>query len=132
MSGDSSALDKLLEKAAGRPLVLDFQYDACGHCQEIAPAFEQIMFDYQGEDAENPDVMFYKVDIYQHKERLAEWGIKKFPTFQIYVKGEKMAQLEGKDKLLNHELELTIDDAVLAYKNEQARQAELAEEAELI
>ena len=43
MDGDALALDKLLEKAGGRTLVLDFQYDECGHCQEIAPRFEELM-----------------------------------------------------------------------------------------
>ena len=35
-------LNKLLDMAEGRPLVLDFQYDACSPCQDIAPEFEAI------------------------------------------------------------------------------------------
>ena len=81
MGGDATALDLLLEKAGGKPLVLDFQYDACEHCQAIAPVYEEMMYAYQGEDALNPKVNFYKVDIFQHKDRLEGWGITKSPTF---------------------------------------------------
>ena len=64
MEEGSDALGKLLEKAGGRPLVLDFQYDECGHCQDIAPRFEELMLMYKGEEGEEPEVMFYKVDIF--------------------------------------------------------------------
>ena len=129
MDGDASALDKLLEKAGGRPLVLDFQYDECGHCQEIAPRFEELMLSYKGEEGEEPDVMFYKVNIFEHRDRLQEWGITRFPTFQIYVLGKFESQLEGKDVVVSHELDHFIEDARLKFKNEQDR---LAEEAEML
>jgi thiol-disulfide isomerase/thioredoxin len=70
MPEDANALDKLLEMAGGKPLILDFQYDACGHCQEIAPEFEDLMKKYQGDDPANPNAFFYKVDIFQHRDRL--------------------------------------------------------------
>lgn len=37
---DEFALMKLVQQAKGKPVILDFQYDACGHCQEIAPEYE--------------------------------------------------------------------------------------------
>jgi thiol-disulfide isomerase/thioredoxin len=90
MEGDENALDKLIEKANGRPLVLDFQYDACGHCQDIAPRFEELMLEYKGKEGEEPEVMFYKVDIMQPGLRplMKELGITGMPTFLIYTLGE--------------------------------------------
>ena len=51
------------------------------------------------------------------------------PTFQVYVLGEKYAQLEGKEAVTSHELDFKIDEARLSFKNEQDR---LAEEAEFL
>jgi hypothetical protein len=40
LGADPFALTTLVQRANGKPVVLDFQYDECGHCQEIAPEYE--------------------------------------------------------------------------------------------
>ena len=40
LGADPFALTTLVQKAKGKPVILDFQYDECGHCQEIAPEYE--------------------------------------------------------------------------------------------
>jgi len=50
-------LKEIVESADGKPLVLDFQFDACGVCQTLAKPYEDMMKDNEG-------VVFYKVDVY--------------------------------------------------------------------
>lgn len=69
MSPDPEALETLVMAANGKPVILDFQYDACGYCQEIAPAFEDLMKAHSG-TPEDPLAFFRKVDIFEHRERL--------------------------------------------------------------
>ena len=56
-------LADILAEADGRPVILDFQYDGCPPCQDIAPAFEQL------KDS-NPDALFRKVDVMEHMQML--------------------------------------------------------------
>ena len=72
---------------------------------------------YQG-TGDEPDAYFYKVDIFQHKDRLAGWGIKKFPTFKVYSLGKEIAHLEGKDTFYN-DLEIQINNALSEYAQDQ-------------
>ena len=69
ISDDPWALTTLVQAAKGKPVILDFQYDECGHCQDIAPEYEQMMFDNAG-TPENPLAYFRKVNIFDHRERL--------------------------------------------------------------
>ena len=46
MSDDPFALTTLVQKAKGKPVILDFQYDECEYCQIIAPEFEALMNKY--------------------------------------------------------------------------------------
>ena len=61
-------IDDILDFADGNPIILDFQYDACEPCQEIAEYFESIKDLY-------PEVIFRKVDIFNHQDMLAELGV---------------------------------------------------------
>lgn len=114
MGEDPFALTNLVAAAKGKPVILDFQYDECGHCQEIAPEYEQMMFDNAG-TSENPLAYFRKVDIFQHRERLADWGIKRFPTFKVFALGHEISHLEGKDAFHN-DLKSAIDAAFSMYE----------------
>ena len=75
------ALDKLLEEAEGRPLVLDFQMDTCPPCQTIAPGFEALKDEYT-------DVMFRKIDIYEHMDLSMYLGLPGAPAFMFWVNGD--------------------------------------------
>ena len=76
-----SAFDELIGNSPDIPIVLDFQYDACDPCQRIAPDFEAL------KDA-NPNVIFRKVDIYDHRDLLEQLGVVEIPTFKIFVNAE--------------------------------------------
>ena len=88
LEAGEDALAQLLSDANGRPVILDFQYDACAPCQEIAPEFEAIMEKY-------PDAVFKNVDIYQHRDLLMELGVTATPTFKLWVNGEFDSTLAG-------------------------------------
>ena len=55
-----------------------------------------MMKDMAGTD-EDPKAFFRKVDIYKHKDRLQEWGVKRFPTFKVFALGHEIDHLEGKE-----------------------------------
>ena len=114
MGEDPFALMNLVAAAKGKPVILDFQYDECGHCQEIAPEYEQMMFDNAG-TAENPLAYFRKVDIFQHRDRLATWGISRFPTFKVFALGHEISHLEGKDAFYA-DLPSAIESAFIMYE----------------
>jgi thiol-disulfide isomerase/thioredoxin len=115
MGEDPFALTNLVAAAKGKPVILDFQYDECGHCQEIAPEYEQMMFDHAG-TSENPLAYFRKVDIFQHRARLADWGIKRFPTFKVFALGHEISHLEGKDAF-HSDLADAIEAAFVLYED---------------
>ena len=71
------------------------------------------MKDRAGTD-DDPKAYFRKVDIFQHKDRLGDWGIKKFPTFKVFVLGHESSHLEGKDAFYN-DLPSAIDAAFFIY-----------------
>ena len=74
-------LDKVLAEAEGAPVVLDFQMDTCPPCQDLAPGYEQLMNAY-------PDVIFYKIDIYEHLDLAMDLEIPGAPAFMFWVNGD--------------------------------------------
>ena len=90
-AGDN-ILEEIIAQANGAPIVLDFQYDACAPCQEIAPEFEALKDDY-------PEVFFYKVDIFEHRDLLTELEVQAIPTFKVWYAGELESTFEGGDVL---------------------------------
>ena len=72
---------------------------------------------------EDPKAYFRKVNIFQHRERLGQWGISRFPTFKVFVLGEETAHLEGKDAF-HDDLASAIDAAFILYDSYQTGQTE--------
>ena len=62
----------------------------CGPCQRIAPLFEQMA-------ADNPNVIFVKVDVDAQDKIAAKCGISAMPTFQFYKGGAKVEEMCGAD-----------------------------------
>ena len=88
---EEGGLEEILAQADGKPVILDFQYDGCSPCQEIAPAFENLMIN------NSDSAIFRKVDIFQHKDMLAELGVKSLPTFKMWVDGKLFSTTVGTD-----------------------------------
>jgi len=101
----NQTLAEIIESAEGKPLILDFQYDSCPPCQRIAPAFEQLMED-------NPEAVFYKVDIMEYRALLGELGVRALPTFKVWVNGELSNTIEGE---AIEDLSQAIEDAKANY-----------------
>ena len=55
--------------------------DTCPPCQDIAPGFEMLKDAYS-------DVVFYKVDIYEHMDLAIDLGIPGAPAFMFWVNGD--------------------------------------------
>ena len=88
---EEGGLEEILAQAKGKPVILDFQYDGCTPCQEIAPAFEDLMIN------NSDSAIFRKVDIFQHKDMLQELGVKSLPTFKMWVDGKLYDTKVGTD-----------------------------------
>ena len=71
----------------------------------------------------DPKAFFRKVNIYEHRDRLKQWGISKFPTFKVFVLGEETAHLEGKDAF-HDDLASAIDAAFILYDSYQTGQTD--------
>ena len=100
------ALETVLAEAAGAPVILDFQYDDCQPCQDIAPDFEAIKDKY-------PDAIFRKVDIFEHRDMLADYGVQATPTFKMFVNGELSGSIEGLADFAN--LDQAVADMIEEY-----------------
>ena len=72
-----------------------------------------MMIDNAGTFAD-PKAFFRKVNIYEHRDRLKQWGISKFPTFKVFVLGHELAHIEGKDGFYD-ELPGSLDAANFLY-----------------
>lgn len=71
-------------------VVVDFYGDWCGPCRMIAPVVEEYSRKY-------PDVVFLKVKDEQCPDLVMSQGIKAFPTFHFYIKGQKVDDMKGAD-----------------------------------
>ncbi len=70
-----------------KPAVIDFYADWCGPCQMVAPIFEELSDEYDG------DVTIYKVDTEKESELSAIFGIQSIPSILfIPMEGSPMMQ----------------------------------------
>merc|ERR1712173_505405 len=76
---------------SNKRVVVDFTATWCPPCRAIAPIFEQLA-------AEHADITFVRVDVDENEEASATAGISCMPTFQFYLDGKKVAQMEGADQ----------------------------------
>ena len=79
------------------PVVLvDFFADWCGPCEMVEPVVEEI--------AAETDAAVAKVDIDEHQNLAAEFGVRSIPTLIFFAEGDQVEQLVGvqeKDRLLD-------------------------------
>jgi len=68
--------------------VVDFYATWCGPCKAIAPFVEKLA-------DEVTDANFLKVDVDDVSDAAAESGVKAMPTFMLFRKGEKVAEIVG-------------------------------------
>lgn len=83
-------LDQLLtsSKQGGFAVVLDFTAPWCRPCQALKPHFHAMCAEY-------PAHHFLEVDGDEHDGVLSRCEVKGLPTFQVFVKGERVGSVTG-------------------------------------
>lgn len=83
---DKNAFAKLAEQ--DKPVVVDFWATWCGPCMRLGPVLEELA-------AERDDIIVAKVDVDQHPEFAAEFGIDTIPAIFLFKKGVEQKRVIG-------------------------------------
>jgi thioredoxin 1 len=88
LCNDLADLNKQIDQAGSKLVVIDFFATWCGPCKMIAPKIEQMA-------AEMPNVVFLKVDVDEAEDAAQEYNITAMPTFLFIKNKAKVAELMG-------------------------------------
>jgi thioredoxin len=77
--------------ASSATTFVDFTATWCGPCQRIGPIFEALAKEF-------PQATFVKVDVEKNQETAAAYAVRAMPTFQTFVKKNKVDDLTGADE----------------------------------
>lgn len=72
-----------------KPVLVDYWAPWCGPCKAIAPVLEEIAKEYEGR------LQVVKVDVQDHPEVAAQFGIRGIPTLMVFKHGEAVATKVG-------------------------------------
>jgi len=72
--------------------VIDFWSPTCGPCMAMAPDFEHVAREFVDE----PDLKFYKVNVSEHPELAAPFGIRSVPTLMFVRRGKIADAIVGR------------------------------------
>ena len=74
---------------ATRPVVVDFWADWCAPCKMIAPIFDAVAKEYEGQ------VDFVKLDVDANPDAAKRYGVQGIPTMLFFKNGEPVARVVG-------------------------------------
>jgi len=84
---DSSFHDDVI--ASDKPVLVDFWAEWCGPCKMIGPALEEISDELDGQ------VTIAKLNIDEHPDAPAKYGVRGIPTMILFKNGEPAATKVG-------------------------------------
>lgn len=72
-----------------QPFLVDFWAEWCGPCKMLAPILDELAQEYEGR------IRIGKVNIDEHQEVAAQYGIRSIPTLLLFQQGQVAEQLVG-------------------------------------
>ncbi|NLY64924.1 MAG: thioredoxin TrxA [Alcaligenaceae bacterium] len=72
-----------------KPVLVDYWAPWCGPCKAIAPVLEEVAKEYEDR------LQVVKVDVQDHPEVAAQFGIRGIPTLMVFKNGEAVATKVG-------------------------------------
>ena len=72
-----------------QPFLVDFWAEWCGPCKMLGPILDELAEEYAGR------VRIGKVNIDEHQELAAQYGIRSIPTLLLFQQGQVAEQLVG-------------------------------------
>lgn len=72
-----------------QPCLVDFWAEWCGPCKMLAPILDELAQEYDGR------IRIGKVNIDEHQELAAQYGIRSIPTLLLFQQGQVAEQLVG-------------------------------------